>query len=65
MSTIPEIIKKPVEERTEKELELTKIILQRESNRHLKSISKNLQFFFWITIISIIIIALAYIISES
>ncbi len=64
-TTFSEIAKKPIEERTEKEIELTKIFLQRETNTRLTSIQKNLQFFFWITIISIVVIAFAYIISES
>lgn len=58
------IIEKPLEERSDREIEISKIILQRESNLRLSSIQKNLQFFFWITIISIGIIILAYILGE-
>ncbi len=65
MNTPPEFLKKPYEERTERELELSKFLLQREANNKLSSIQKNLQFFFWITIISIVIVVFAYIISES
>jgi hypothetical protein len=64
-TTFSEIVKKPLDQRTDKELELTKIILQRDTNASLRSLQKNLQFFFWLTIISIVIALLAYAISES
>jgi hypothetical protein len=60
-----EIVQKPLDQRTDKELELTKIYLQRDANASLRSLQKNLQFFFWLTIISIVIALLAYAISES
>ena len=64
-TTFSEIAKKSIEDRTDREIELTKIFLQRETNKRLKSIQLNVQFFFWITIISIVIVVFAYIISES
>lgn len=64
-TTFSEIAKKPIDERTDREIELTKVFLQRETNKRLKSIQLNIQFFFWITIISIVIVVFAYIISES
>ena len=65
MDTTPEFLKKPFEERTDRELQLSRFLLQREANKKLTSIQKNIQFFFWITLISIIIAVLAYVISES
>jgi len=64
-TTFTEIAKKPLDQRTDQELELTKIYLQRDTNASLRSLQKNLQFFFWLTIISIVIALLAYAISES
>lgn len=65
MSTLPEIIAKPIEERTDRELEISKVFLQKQANAKLTSIQNNLSFFFWLTMISFGIGVLAYIISES
>lgn len=58
------ISKKPLEERDDRELEVSQIILQRETNRRLKNIENYVAFFFWITIISIGIVILAYVLGE-
>lgn len=63
-TTYSTIAKKPLEERSDRELELSKIYLQRKTNQHLSSIAKNMQFFFWITIISMILVVLAYAMNE-
>ena len=64
-STILELRKKPLEERTERELELTRIILQKETNRRLKAIQNNVNFFFWMFIVSLLIGIIIYISIES
>lgn len=55
----------PLEERTDRELEISKIYLQRESNKRLRSIDNNLKFFFWLTLLGIAVLIIAYIIMES
>ena len=54
---------KPLEERTDHELEISKILLQRETNKKLESISNNLSFFFWLTIVSIVFGVIAAIVA--
>lgn len=60
-----DFLNKELNDRTDREIEISKVLLQRQTNKHLKSISNNVQFFFWLTIVSIAITVLAYIISES
>ena len=64
-TSTPEWVKKPLEERTERELELTRIVLQREANKRLKGIHNNVQFFFWLFVLSLLISLLVYISIES
>ncbi|MGI0106752.1 hypothetical protein [Salinimicrobium sp. WS361] len=62
---INQLTQKPLEERSDRELIYTRIILQREANSSLRSIKNTLQFFLWITIICIALAILIYIINES
>lgn len=51
-------LRKELEDRTEEEKELTKIILQRKTVKYLEAIDNNLKFFFWLTVISLGIYAI-------
>jgi hypothetical protein len=60
-----DFVKKPLEERTDRELEMTKIILQRKANKSLESISNNIKFFFYLTLLVIAVSIIVYIVMES
>jgi len=54
-----EFIHKELKDRSDRELEMTKVILLREKNKSLKSIANNVQFFFYLTIVSLVISLIA------